>query len=154
MFPQIIWGSMLLMTMSTAVITVLHSAEVVHVTHESWFSSDRRILVVPGNHYKTVQWFHLDCNVPTEVSLPAWASHPPRSPLLCLMGPAIAASPTPSHGSAITTSLNIQVVCHHSFPAQPVGTPRLDSTTYYARPYPCRLMVVLFSWVVAPWTGP
>jgi hypothetical protein len=28
--------------------------------------------------------------------------------------------------------------------------PRLDSTTYYARPYPYRLMVVLFSWVVAP----
>jgi hypothetical protein len=28
-------GSMLLMTMSTAVITVLHSAEVVHITHES-----------------------------------------------------------------------------------------------------------------------
>jgi hypothetical protein len=41
-------------------------------------------------------------------------------------------------------------VCHRSFPAQPVGTPRLDSTMYYPRPYPYRLMVVLFSWVVAP----
>jgi hypothetical protein len=30
------WGSMPLMTVSTAVIIVLHSAEVVHVTHESW----------------------------------------------------------------------------------------------------------------------
>jgi hypothetical protein len=30
------WGSMLLMTMSTTVITVLHSVEVVHVPHESW----------------------------------------------------------------------------------------------------------------------
>jgi hypothetical protein len=39
-----------------------------------------------GNHYKVVQWFHLTCNVPTEVSLPLRASHPPRSPLLCLMG--------------------------------------------------------------------
>jgi hypothetical protein len=28
--------------------------------------------------------------------------------------------------------------------------PRLDSTTYYTRPYSYRLMVVLFSWVVAP----
>jgi hypothetical protein len=87
-------------------------------------------------------------------TMPAWASHPPRSPLLCLVGSAIAASPTPSHGSAIAASPNIPAVCHHSFPAQPVGTPRLDSNTYYARPYPCRLMVVLFSWVVAPWTGP
>jgi hypothetical protein len=24
---------------------------------------------VPGNHYKNVQWFHLACNVPTEVIL-------------------------------------------------------------------------------------
>jgi hypothetical protein len=23
---------------------------------------------VPGNHYKVVQWFHIACNVPTEVS--------------------------------------------------------------------------------------
>jgi hypothetical protein len=41
---------------------------------------------VLGNHYKVVQWFHLACNVPTEVSPPVWASHPHRSPLLCLMG--------------------------------------------------------------------
>jgi hypothetical protein len=34
-FPLIMRGSMPLMTMSTAVITVLHSTEVVHVTHES-----------------------------------------------------------------------------------------------------------------------
>jgi hypothetical protein len=27
---------------------------------------------------------------------------------------------------------------------------RLDSTTYYVRPYPYRLMVALFSWVVGP----
>jgi hypothetical protein len=31
---------------------------------------------------------------------------------------------------------------------------KLGSTTYYTRPYPYRLMVVLFSWVVAPWTRP
>jgi hypothetical protein len=31
---------------------------------------------------------------------------------------------------------------------------KLGSTTYYTRPYRYRLMVVLFSWVVALWTGP
>jgi hypothetical protein len=45
-FPLIMWGSMPLMTMSTAVITVLHSAEVVHVTHELWLSTDSWILIV------------------------------------------------------------------------------------------------------------
>jgi hypothetical protein len=64
--------------------------------------------------------------------------------------PAIAALPTPSHDYTIVASPNIPAVCHLSFSAQPVGTPRLDSTTYYARPYPYKLMVVLFSWVVAP----
>jgi hypothetical protein len=39
---------------------------------------------------------------------------------------------------------------HHSFPAQPVGMPRLDSTIYYAMSYPYRLMVAQFSWVIAP----
>jgi hypothetical protein len=39
-----------------------------------------------GNHYKAFQWFPLACNIPTEVSPPVWTSHPPRSPLLCLMG--------------------------------------------------------------------
>jgi hypothetical protein len=68
--------------------------------------------------------------------------------------PAITALPTPSHGSAIRASLNIPAVCHRSFPAHRVGTPRLASTTYHTRPYPCRLVVVLFSWVVIPWTGP
>jgi hypothetical protein len=38
-----------------------------------------------GNHYKTFQWFPQACNVPSEVSPPLWASHPTRSPLLCLM---------------------------------------------------------------------
>jgi hypothetical protein len=41
---------------------------------------------VPGNHYMVVHWFHLAHNILTEVLPPVWASHPPRSPLLCLMG--------------------------------------------------------------------
>jgi hypothetical protein len=36
--PLIMWGSMPLMTVSTTVITVLHSAEVVNIPHESWSS--------------------------------------------------------------------------------------------------------------------
>jgi hypothetical protein len=40
---------------------------------------------VSGNHYNIVKWFHLACNVSNEVSPSVWASHPPRSPLLCLM---------------------------------------------------------------------
>jgi hypothetical protein len=56
-----------------------------------------------------------------------------------------AASSTPSHGLAVVASPNIPVVYHRNFSIQPVGT-----TTYYAKPYPYRLMVVLFSWVVAP----
>jgi hypothetical protein len=55
---------------------------------------------------------------------------------LCV--PAIAALPTLSHGSAIVAPPSIPAVCHRSFPAQPVGMPRLASTTYYAMPYPYR----------------
>jgi hypothetical protein len=99
--------------------------------------------VRPGDHYKTFEWFHLACNIATEVSPPVWASHPPKSSLLCLIGS--------SHRSFTHT---LPRFCHLNFPAQPVGMPRLDSTTYYTMSYPYRLMVVLFSWVVTPWTGP
>jgi hypothetical protein len=37
--PLIMWGSMPLMTVSTTVITVLHSTEVLHVPHGSRSSS-------------------------------------------------------------------------------------------------------------------
>jgi hypothetical protein len=153
---------MLLMTVSTAVITVLHSAEVVHITHESLLSSDNRILVVPMS---TLTHFQGVCQENTTRLFNGFiklATYPlrfhrqhehcthPEAPSCALWVPAIAALPTPSHGSANATSSNIPAVCHRSFPAQPVGTPRLDSTTYYARPYQYRLMVVLFSWVVTP----
>jgi hypothetical protein len=89
------------------------------------------------NHNKAFQWIPLACNISIEVSL---TNHNK-------------AVPTLSHGSAITTSLNIPAVSYRSFPAQPVGTPRLESTIYYVKPYPYRLIVVLFLWVVAPWIG-
>jgi hypothetical protein len=151
-----------LMTVSTTVITVLHSAEDVHVTHESRSSLDSRILIVPTS---TLTHFQGVCQEITTIlfnGFPYLVTYPlrfhrrrehrthPEAPSCALSVPAIAAFPTPSHGSAIAASPNIPAVCHLSFPAQPVGTPRLDSTTYYVRPYPYRLMIALFSWVVAP----
>jgi hypothetical protein len=160
------WGSMPLMTVSTTVIIVLHSTEDVHVTHESWLSSDSWILVVPTStltHFQGVcqeittrlfNGFLYLVTYPLRFHRQREHRTHPEAPSCALWVPAITALPTSSHGSAIAASLNIPAVCHLSFPAQPVGTPRLDSTTYYARPYPYRLMVVLFSWVVASWTGP
>jgi hypothetical protein len=91
--------------------------------------------VRPGDHYKTFQWFYLACNIPTEISPPVWASHPPRSHLLCLMGSSHRSFTRTIPRLAIAASPNIPTVCHRNFPAEPVGTPRLDSTTYYAKPY-------------------
>jgi hypothetical protein len=64
---------------SSAVIIVLHSAEVVHIPHESrssliaGYPLYKRVPlhtsgVCAGHHYKVVQWFSLVCSVPTEVS--------------------------------------------------------------------------------------
>jgi hypothetical protein len=72
-----------------------------HCTDGHYYTLLRCVL---GNHYKVIQWFHLACNVPTEVSPLVWASHPPRSPLLCLMGS--------SHHSYTHT---IPQFCHCSF---------------------------------------
>jgi hypothetical protein len=92
--PLIMWGSIPLMTMSTAIITVLHSAEVVHIPHEQWFQhpSVTRELpfcqiyasfdVWPRDHYKAFQWFHLACNVHAEVS-PEVSVQITKGPLLC-----------------------------------------------------------------------
>jgi hypothetical protein len=131
-----------LMTVSTTVITVLYYAEDVHVTRESRLSLDSRILVVPTS---TLTYFQGVCQ---EITTRLFNDFPqlvtyslrfhrrrehrtnPEAPCCALWIPAIAAFPTPSHGSAIAASPNIPTVCHLSFPAQPVGTPRLDSTTY------------------------
>jgi hypothetical protein len=65
-----------------------------------------------GNHYKDFHWFPLACNVPPEVSLPVWASHPTRSPLLCLMGS--------SHHSFTHTNPQFS---HRIFTKHPNGSP-------------------------------
>jgi hypothetical protein len=68
-----------LMTVSTTIITVLHSAEVVHIPQESRSSliagyplyneyPYTLLGCVLGHHYKVVQWFSLVCSVPAEVS--------------------------------------------------------------------------------------
>jgi hypothetical protein len=75
-------------------------------------------MCVPGNHYKTVQWFPLACNIPTKVSPSAWASHPPRSPLLCLVGS--------NHRSFTHT---IPWFRHRSFTDHPIGLPSQLSRT-------------------------
>jgi hypothetical protein len=51
------------------------------------------------------------CNIPIEVSPPVWASHPSRSPLLCLMGS--------SHRSCTHT---IPQFSCHSFTEHPSGS--------------------------------
>jgi hypothetical protein len=77
-------------------------------TDEHPYTLSRCVL---GNHYKTVQWFYLACNVPTEVSPPVWASHPPGSPVLCLIDS--------SHHSCTHTTPRFS---HHSFIKYPSGS--------------------------------
>jgi hypothetical protein len=91
-----------------------------HCTDEHSYTLPRCVL---RNHYKAVQWCHLACNIPTEVSPPVWASHPSRSPLLCLMSSnhrsCTHAIPRFSHrsftehprGSTIATSQHSRLVC-------------------------------------------
>jgi hypothetical protein len=67
-----------LMTVSMAVITVLHSTEVVHISHEYPYTLSGCAL---GHHYKVVQWFSLVCSVPAEVS-PEVSDQITKGPLL------------------------------------------------------------------------
>jgi hypothetical protein len=59
---------MLLITMSMAVVIVLHTAEVVHIVRTEYPYTLLRCAL--GNHNKPFKWFPLACNVPTEVSPP------------------------------------------------------------------------------------
>jgi hypothetical protein len=116
------------MTASTAVITVLHTAEVVQVPHELRLSLESQILIVPmstlthfcgvcyENHYKAVQWSHLACNILTEVSPQCEHRTHPKAPSCALCVPTIVAVPTPSHGSAIAASPNIPAVLPSQLP--------------------------------------
>jgi hypothetical protein len=88
---------MSLSTMSTAVITGLHSAEVVHIPHEQWFHHPlptrkspfchvyTSIGVWPRNHCKAFQWLPLACNVPTKVSPEVLATTKPQRAPSCAL---------------------------------------------------------------------
>jgi hypothetical protein len=151
------WGSMPLMTVSMAVITILHSAEVVHLPHES------RSSLIAG--YPLYRWVPLHTSgVCARTSLQGcsmtfpsfqhtrWGFTGGVSP--DHQGPPLA--PCGSQESRLTFPLLLNQ-------ADPKGVHsihttdwyvKLGSTIYYARPYPYRLMVVLFSSEVTPWTSP
>jgi hypothetical protein len=100
-----------------------------HCTDEHSYTLPRCVL---GNCYKAVQWSHLACNIPIEVSLSVLASHPPRTPLLCLMGSShhscTHAIPQFSHrsfiehpsGSTIAASPHSWLVCQDKTPPRTV----------------------------------
>jgi hypothetical protein len=150
------WGSMPLMTVSTAVITVLHSTEVVHIPHESWSS-----LIAGYPVYRRVPlhtfgvWARTSLQGCSMVFLSLQRTHwgftggvspdhqgPPLVPCDSQESP-LPYSFIPSQTDLMRVH-SIRTVDWYA---------KLDSTTYYPKPHPYRIMAVLFSWVVAPWTG-
>jgi hypothetical protein len=151
------WGSMPLITVSMAVMTVWHSARVVHIPHESWSSLlagyplyKRAPLHTFGECARTSLQ---DCSiVSSSLQCTRWGftggvnpdhQGPPFAPCgsqeSLLLYPPVLNQADPKRVHSIRTT---------------DWYAKLGSTTYYTRPYPYRLMVVLFSWVVAPWTDP
>jgi hypothetical protein len=130
------WGSMPLMTVSTTIIIVLHSVEVVHVPQESWLSLESWILIVPMS---TLTYFRGVCQAITTrlfndfiylVTYPLrfyrqceHRTHP-EAPSCALWVPTISAVLRLSHRSAIAASLNIPAV----LPSQ-----LLCTTSWYAK---------------------
>jgi hypothetical protein len=156
-FLIIMWGPMPLITMSTAVITVSHSVEVVHVPHDSWSSLLTRYLLYRWAPLHTFEvctrtslqgcsmvfpslqhtyWGFTRVVSPDHQGSPLVPCGSQESPLLYPLIP-ILADPKRVHSIRTTD-----------------WYAKLGSTTYYTRPYQYRLMIVLFSWVVAQWTGP
>jgi hypothetical protein len=155
--PLIMWGSMPLMTMTTAVITVLHSTEVVHVPHES-----RSSLVAGYPLYKRVP-LHTS-GVCARTSLQSCSMVFPslqrtRWGFTGGVSPDHQGPPLAPCGSQ-KSPLPYPLIPNQTDPKRvhSIHTTdwyaKLGSTTYYTRSYPYRLMVVLFSWVVALWIGP
>jgi hypothetical protein len=151
------WGFMPLMTMSMVVITVLPSAEVVHIPHESWSSLIagyplyRRVPLhtsgvcaktsLQGCSMVSPSWQHIRWGFTGGVSPdhqwpPLVSCGSQKSPL---PDPLIPNQTNPKRVHSIRTT---------------DWYAKLGSTAYYTRPYPYRLMVVLLWWVVTTWTGP
>jgi hypothetical protein len=136
------WGSMPLMTVSMTVKIVLHSAEVVHIPHESWPSWIARYLL-----YK---WAPLHTfGLCTRTSLQGYLI---VSPSLQHTRWGFTGDVSLDHQGPLLHHVVLKRVHSftHSFPSRriprvstqsvpPVGTPRLDSTIYYIRSYPYRL---------------
>jgi hypothetical protein len=151
------WGSMPLMTVSTAVITVVHSTEVLHIPHES-----RSSLIAGYPLYRRVS-LHTS-GVCAKTSLQGCSM---VSPSLQRTRWGFTRGVSPDHQGPPLASCGSQesLLPYQLIPSQ-VNLKRvysicttdwyvkLGSTTYYTRLYPYRLMVVLFSWVLAPWTDP
>jgi hypothetical protein len=151
------WGSMPLITVSTTVITVLYSAEVVHIPHESWSSLPARYLLyrwaplhTSGVCTKTslqgcsmvscslqhTHWGFIRCGSPDHQGPPLAPCGSQENPFLY---PLIPNQMDPKRVQLIRTTY---------------WYAKLGSNTYYIRPYPYSLMVILFLSVVTPWTGP
>jgi hypothetical protein len=89
-----------------------------------------------GDHFKAFQWLPLACNIPTKVTPELLATTkppgPPPVPYGCWLQP--------------NPYINIQMAWAPTQSTPLVGMPRLVPTTYWARPYPYMLMVVLHGW--------
>jgi hypothetical protein len=155
--PLIMWGSMPLLTVSMAVIIVLHSAEVVHVPHESWSSSVAGYLLyrrVPLHTSGVCARTSLQgCSMVfpslqrTHWGFTRGVSPDHQGPPLAPCGSQESPLPYPLIPNQ-TDPKRVHSIRTTDWYA------KLGSATYYIRLYPYRLMDVLFSWVVAPWTGP
>jgi hypothetical protein len=151
------WGSMLLITVSTTVIIVLHSAEIVHVPHESWSSLLARYLLyrwAPLYTFEVCARTSLQCCSMVFPSLQhtRWGftggvSPDHQEPPLAPCG----SQESPLLYPLIQNQTDPKRV--HSIRATNWYA-KLGSTTYYTRSYPYRLIVILFLWVVAKWTSP
>jgi hypothetical protein len=151
------WGCMPLMTVSTIVLIVLHSAEVIHIPHDSRSSMIAR--------YPLYIWVSLHTSgVCARTSLQGCSMVSPslqrthwgftggvspdhQGPPLAPCGSQDSPLPYP----LIPNQEDLKRV--HSIRTTDWYA-KQGSTTYYPKLYPYRHMVVLFSWVVAPWTGP
>jgi hypothetical protein len=149
------WGSMPLMIMSTTVVIVLHSTEAVHILHESWpsciagYSMYRwaplhTSRVGVEHHYKAVQWFHLACSVPAEVSPDVSVQITKGPPLVScgsheslLLYPLIPNQTDPKRVHSIRTT---------DWHAKP------GSTIYYTWSYPYKIWLYYFyGWSLHEW---
>jgi hypothetical protein len=91
---------------------------------------------VLGHHHKAFHWLHLVCSAPAEVS-PEVSVQITKGPS-CIVWFSGESTPLPtrSQPNGSQEPRSISTIGWYA---------KLASTTYYARPYPCRLMVALFS---------